>query len=121
MFSLLLGLVSSCSDIKAPVDVGVVSGIRLPAVIDHNMVIQQGVKVPIWGWAEPGQLINVSGSWKSKSSTARADKDGKWQVEIDPPAKPGGPHEITINDKKISLQVTTPTLPSPQVGGFGRG
>ncbi|MHC4213059.1 MAG: sialate O-acetylesterase, partial [Planctomycetota bacterium] len=81
---------------------GVVSGIRLPSVIDHNMVIQQGVKVPIWGWAEPGQLINVSGSWQSKSSSARADNDGKWKVEIDPPGKPGGPHEISINDKKIS-------------------
>ncbi|MHC4213625.1 MAG: sialate O-acetylesterase, partial [Planctomycetota bacterium] len=116
VFSLLFGLGSGCTDIKTPADVsdiktpadvgvvsgGVVSGIRLPSVIDHNMVIQQGVKVPIWGWAEPGQLINVSVSWQSKNYTASADKEGKWKVEINPPAKPGGPHEITINDKKIN-------------------
>ena len=29
--------------------------VKLPAVISDNMVIQRGMKVPIWGWAEQGQ------------------------------------------------------------------
>ena len=28
--------------------------VKLPAIIGDNMVLQQGMKVPIWGWAAPG-------------------------------------------------------------------
>jgi hypothetical protein len=27
--------------------------VKLPAIIGDNMVLQQGVKAPIWGWADP--------------------------------------------------------------------
>jgi hypothetical protein len=26
--------------------------IRMPGIFSHNMVLQQGIPVPIWGWAE---------------------------------------------------------------------
>src|ERR1051325_8563767 len=31
--------------------------VKLPRIISDNMVLQQGVKTPIWGWAEPGQKV----------------------------------------------------------------
>ncbi|HEU4386953.1 MAG TPA: hypothetical protein VFV34_04085, partial [Blastocatellia bacterium] len=34
--------------------------VRLPALVGDNMVIQQGVKVRVWGWAEPGERVTVS-------------------------------------------------------------
>ena len=67
-----------------------------------NMVIQRDTQAPVWGWADPGEKITVTGSWGKTASTT-ADKDGKWKVKLQtPPA--GGPissdgqplHEFTI-------------------------
>ena len=55
--------------------------VRLPAVIGNNMVMQQQAKAAIWGWAEPGEKINVKASWQLQSSkSTKADKDGNWKV-----------------------------------------
>ena len=37
--------------------------LRLPAVISDNMVLQEQRAVPIWGSAEPGESVTVTGSW----------------------------------------------------------
>jgi len=73
--------------------------VKLPAIISDNMVIQQGMKVPIWGWAEPGEKVLISGSWQSRPWSATADKNGKWTVKIDPPRQAGGPYQMTISAK----------------------
>src|SRR5688500_4583701 len=31
------------------------SKLKLPAIFSHNMVLQQGMSVPIWGWANEGE------------------------------------------------------------------
>ncbi len=72
--------------------------VRLPAVIADNMVLQRGEKVPIWGWAAPGEEITVSAGWLSMGWTVTADRDGKWRFEMTPP-KAGGPHEMTLRGK----------------------
>ena len=73
-----------------------VGEVRLPAVISDNMVLQHDTKVPIWGWAEPGQKVQINGSWSSQNWSAVADKDGKWMVKIDTPEKPGEPFEMVV-------------------------
>ncbi|QDT41805.1 hypothetical protein Pan241w_18690 [Gimesia alba] len=70
--------------------------IKLPAIIGDNMVLQQGQKNPLWGWAEPGEKITVTVD--GQSHTATADDKGKWKVTLDP-LKVGGPYEITIKGK----------------------
>lgn len=70
--------------------------VTLPAVIADNMVLQRQAQCSLWGWADPGEKINVKASWQwffGKSTTA--DSDGKWKVSIKTP-KAGGPHTITI-------------------------
>jgi len=79
--------------------------VKLPSVISDNMVIQQGMKVPIRGWAEPGERISIGADWQSLGWYATADKNGKWMVKIDPPKKAGGPYEMTISGKnKITIK-----------------
>jgi len=51
--------------------------VRLPSIIGSHMVVQQGMKVPIWGWAEPGERVTVA--MRDKTATAVADKTGKWR------------------------------------------
>jgi len=71
----------------------VTADVKLPAVIGGNMVLQQGKPLPIWGWAEPGEEVTVTiGEAKA---AAKADKDGRWMVEL-PAMKTGGPHTMTI-------------------------
>jgi sialate O-acetylesterase len=68
--------------------------VKLPSILSDNMVVQQGKKATFWGTAAPDEKINVK--FAAESATATADKDGKWKVEIKPPAA-GGPYEVTIS------------------------
>ena len=77
---------------------GVFADIKLPAVIGDNMVLQQGEKVAIWGWAEANEEVMVGVSWHSMQWGLRAGKDGKWQFEMNAP-KAGGPYEMTLRGK----------------------
>jgi sialate O-acetylesterase len=70
--------------------------VKLPAIIGDNMVLQQGMKPPIWGWADPGEKVTVSLNGKEISSTA--DSQGRWQVKL-PKMKAGGPYDVTISGK----------------------
>jgi sialate O-acetylesterase len=76
----------------------VFGNVRLPAVISDNMVLQRGMEVPIWGWADAGERVSVSGSWSSESWEGTASKNGKWMVKVEVPAA-GGPYEMTVSDK----------------------
>ncbi|UCG50134.1 MAG: hypothetical protein JSU94_10160 [Phycisphaerales bacterium] len=77
---------------------GAFADVRLPAVIGDNMVLQGGGKAPIWGWAEPKELVTVRIGAGAKARTVRAGEDGRWMLKIDVPDA-GGPYEMTIRGK----------------------
>jgi sialate O-acetylesterase len=78
--------------------------VRLPSVIGDNMVLQEGVEVPIWGWADPGEKIVVKFGNNSAACESIADLNGKWSVKIEP-GKAGGPYDMTIEGKNtVSLK-----------------
>ncbi|MHC4573913.1 MAG: sialate O-acetylesterase, partial [Planctomycetota bacterium] len=90
LFLLLAGAAASFADVK------------LPAVISDNMALQQGVKVPIWGWAEPGEKVRVR--LKKNKAATTADDKGRWMVKIGP-VGPGGPLRMTVRGKnKIKIR-----------------
>jgi sialate O-acetylesterase len=76
--------------------------LQLPDIISDSMVLQQNTNAPIWGWASPGEKVEVNGSWSDKTIKAVADEDGKWMVKLATP-KAGGPYDVTIktNETKI--------------------
>ncbi len=71
--------------------------IQLPSLIGDNMVLQQGMPARLWGWADPGETVRVSGSWQpaGEAAAATAGPDRHWAVELPTPGA-GGPYEITI-------------------------
>ncbi|MHC4594755.1 MAG: sialate O-acetylesterase [Planctomycetota bacterium] len=89
VFCLLLLLVSACASF---------ADVRLPAIIGDNMILQRDKKAPVWGWAEPGEEVMVSVSWRSMKWAVTADKNGKWEFEMKSP-KAGGPYEMTLSGK----------------------
>jgi sialate O-acetylesterase len=63
------------------------------ALFTENMVLQQGMKVPVWGTAADGEEVTVEFQGQRISATA---KDGKWMVRLDD-LKAGGPFPMTIS------------------------
>jgi sialate O-acetylesterase len=70
--------------------------VRLPAIFTDHMVLQRDQKVPVWGWAGPGDTITVE--INGQRTNARADRDGSWRASLSPmPA--GGPHTLTVTGR----------------------
>ncbi|MBN2775281.1 MAG: sialate O-acetylesterase [Prolixibacteraceae bacterium] len=67
--------------------------IKLPKIFSSNMVLQQGIEIPVWGWADPGERVNVT--FNNSTERIRADKEGKWRVSL-PVQEYGGPYIMTI-------------------------
>jgi sialate O-acetylesterase len=77
----------------------------LPSVFSDNMVFQQKTKAAIWGKAEIGKTVIVTGSWdESKSFGATTDAAGNFKVFLRTPSF-GGPYTVTISDgEKLVLK-----------------
>ncbi len=69
--------------------------LRLPAIFDDHMVLQQQSPVPIWGWAHSTQEITIKVSWDTTTIKTKSDNAAFWAATLYTPAA-GGPHTITI-------------------------
>lgn len=67
--------------------------VKLPKIFSSNMVLQQGMEIPVWGWASAGEDITVSLNGASVRTTA--DENGSWKVQL-PKQEYGGPFSLTI-------------------------
>jgi sialate O-acetylesterase len=67
--------------------------VRVPSIIGDNMVLQQGRKDRVWGWAGAGERVSVT--FEGRTSRVNADADGRWQVLVGP-FKSGGPFTLTV-------------------------
>ena len=75
--------------------------VRLPKIFSENMVLQQGIKSRIWGWAETGEKVTVTLAGQQRTTIAQ---DGKWEVFLDA-LKAGGPFTLRVNgNNTLELQ-----------------
>lgn len=72
------------------------------ALFTDNAVLQQKVKVPVWGTTGQADKVTVSIAGQEVSATP---KDGRWRVDLAPLAA-GGPHTLTITQgsQKVELK-----------------
>ena len=73
------------------------------ALFSDHMVLQNGMTVPVWGMADPGEKVTVKIAGQTKSATA--DATGKWMVKLEK-LKSGGPFTMTIAGGKGSAPLT---------------
>ena len=73
------------------------AGVSVPRVFSDNMVLQRGIQVPIWGWAEAGEEVIVSFAGQEKKATA--DAGGNWKVSLDSLETNAKTAELTISGK----------------------
>ncbi|MGZ5191676.1 MAG: sialate O-acetylesterase, partial [Flavisolibacter sp.] len=67
--------------------------VRLPALIRDSMILQRDVKVNIWGWANPGEKVQIKFNKKKYKTTTATN--GKWKLQL-PAMKAGGPFIMEI-------------------------
>lgn len=70
--------------------------VKLPQIFRDHMVLQRDMPLRIWGWAAPGEKVNVTLS--TNLSTAVADKSGIWKLMF-PAMTAGGPYELKVEGK----------------------
>jgi len=73
--------------------------VKLPTVIGENMVIQRNKPITIWGWADPGENVEVS--FAGEKSSAKADAQGNWKVVLKAQKANAKAQDLKINDKVL--------------------
>ena len=68
-------------------------------------VLQRGTKVPVWGWASPGERVTVTFAGQEKS--AKADMKGKWRVDLDPMSASKEPRTLTATSQTTQTSQTS--------------
>jgi len=71
--------------------------VKLPAVLGDNMVLQRNTEANLWGEAAPGSRVRITASWDGRTTSAKADSEGRWSVKV-PTGDAGGPYTLTISD-----------------------
>jgi sialate O-acetylesterase len=92
---LTLALVFACS-------LAARAELRLPEVFSDNMVLQQGMPVPVWGWADDGEAVTIK--FRRQKITVKAVNLG-WRAELRA-LKSGGPEVLSVSSGKQTFQFT---------------
>jgi sialate O-acetylesterase len=72
------------------------ANVRMPLLFSDGMVLQRNKEIPVWGWAEPNEKVEVH--FNRQTKTILADKNGKWMIKLSA-EKAGGPFELSITGK----------------------
>ncbi|MFL1012167.1 sialate O-acetylesterase [Flavisericum labens] len=78
--------------------------IKLPALFTDNMMLQQNMDVPIWGWGVKNEILQVSTSWDAKTYEVKVETNGTWRTKISTP-NAGGTYQITIKQGSETITI----------------
>ena len=73
---------------------GAHADVTVGGLFSEHMVLQRDVPLPVWGTAEPDEVVTVTVD--GRSAAVRADAQGRWQVKLDP-LSAAGPHQMVIS------------------------
>ncbi len=67
--------------------------VKLATLFGDHMVLQRGIEIPVWGWADQGEKVTLS--LNGQMVSVKPDKNGKWIARL-APMDAGGPYEMNI-------------------------
>jgi sialate O-acetylesterase len=79
-------------------------GLSLSNVFQTRMVLQRDKPLAVWGWADPGESVEVA--FGGKTATAVAGPDRAWKAVLDPLPADRAPRTLTVKGKNRSLELT---------------
>ena len=77
--------------------------LTLSHLFTDHAVLQQQTQVPVWGWGDPGKMVEVR--WDGKSYKTSVKADGSWRVEIPTGKADGAAYTLTVKSGKEFLTV----------------
>lgn len=81
--------------------------LKFDAIFSDHMVLQRGMKVPVWGTSNPGDRVTIN--FGGIAVVATADKDGSWKEYLPPMQANSRGRELVIeadvNQKQIIKDV----------------
>ncbi len=76
---------------------------ELPAIFSEGMVLQRSDSTPVWGNANPGELLTITlGTLRTET---RADASGQWRTDLDLAGVERGPFELKIESPGGKLSI----------------
>ncbi|MDR7372637.1 sialate O-acetylesterase [Flavobacterium aquidurense] len=72
------------------------ANVKMPLLFSDGMVLQRNKEIPVWGWADANEKVEIH--FNKQTKTVQADKTGKWTVRL-AAEKAGGPFELIITGK----------------------
>lgn len=72
------------------------ANVKLPLLFNDGMVLQREQKIPVWGWADANEKIEIR--FNKQIVNTKADKNGKWMINLKA-EKAGGPFELVVKGK----------------------
>jgi len=76
--------------------------LKVHGLFSDNMVLQQGTTVPVWGWANEGEIVTVQ--IQNQKATAKV-KNGQWMAKLKN-LNPGGPYELVVYTLTETIRFT---------------
>jgi sialate O-acetylesterase len=67
--------------------------VRLAPIFGDHMVLQRHQSIPVWGWADPGELVRLE--LNQQRSDAQADSQGRWRA-VFAAEQAGGPYHLSV-------------------------
>jgi len=80
--------------------------LQLASVLQDNMVIQQNKPFKVWGHANAGSVVTVTGSWNNRAVQVKADSNHHFMAILDVPAVTPGDfssYRLTVSSAGASL------------------
>jgi len=71
--------------------------VRVSGLFADGVVLQREQPVPVWGWAEPGEIVTVEFAGQTKS--VPADATGNWRVTLDAMPANAEPRALVVRGK----------------------
>ncbi len=78
--------------------------VRLASPFTSHMVLQRGMKVPVWGTADAGETVTVAFAGQKVSTEAGAD--GRWRVDLKPLEVSAEGRALTITGSHTAQPIT---------------
>ena len=93
--ALMLAMTSVChgKDLPGPRQA---DALKVAYVFDDQMVLQRGLKTPVWGWNKPGTTVTVA--FDGQTVAAETGADGQWLARLAPMKVNARSQNLTISD-----------------------
>lgn len=100
-----------CFVVACAASVAQKTNVRMPHFFTNGMVLQRGVKMPVWGWGEAGEKVTVklleartSGAKLVAEAKTTVGQDGRWKAWL-PKMGAGGPYRMLVVSRSHAVGI----------------